>query len=188
MDRIERYEIRIAGFGGQGVVTVGKVLGIAATVFEGKNSVNTQSYGPESRGGACKSEVVISSGKINYPYVRKADVFIALSQLAFATYFSGLKEEGILIIDPNAVRNLPEMTFYRMYEVPTATIAHEIGNIKYQNSVALGALYPLLKALIKKTSLTRALKEIVPPKTRKANIAAFEKGSRYLEDYYKVKG
>jgi len=106
LTRQQRFEIRIAGFGGQGVVTIGRILGTAFSVHGGKNSVNTQSYGPESRGGACRSEVVVSEGDINYPYVRNADVLIALSQVALDTYIGELKEGGILVFDPDAVTTL----------------------------------------------------------------------------------
>ncbi|MCK7514090.1 MAG: 2-oxoacid:acceptor oxidoreductase family protein [Desulfobacterales bacterium] len=82
-------------------------MGTAFSVYGGKNSVNTQSYGPESRGGACRSEVVVSEGDINYPYVRNADVLIALSQVALDTYIGELKEGGILVFDPDAVTTVP---------------------------------------------------------------------------------
>jgi 2-oxoglutarate ferredoxin oxidoreductase subunit gamma len=108
MKNTKRFEIRVAGFGGQGVVTIGRVLGVAFTIHEGINSVNTHSYGPESRGGACRSEVVISQGEIHYPSVRKADVLVALSQTALNTYVRDLKEDGILLIDPNSVKDVPE--------------------------------------------------------------------------------
>ena len=100
---MKRYEIRIAGFGGQGVVTVGKIVGVAAALHDKKNAVQTQSYGPESRGGACKSEVVLSDGEIHYPKVRTADVLVALSQPALDIYLKDLKPGGILIIDPLTV-------------------------------------------------------------------------------------
>ncbi len=96
MQEYKRFEIRVAGFGGQGVVTIGRVLGVAFTIYEGLNSVNTRSYGPESRGGACRSEVVVSQGEIHYPSVRKADVLVALSQTALDTYIRDLKEDGII--------------------------------------------------------------------------------------------
>ncbi len=148
MSKIKRYEIRIAGFGGQGVVTIGRILGEAFSIWEGKNSVNTQSYGPESRGGACKSEVVVSDGEIHYPNVRKADVLIALSQVALDTYIADLREGGILLIDPKLVKDLKDPDKYQVYKVPTMDIAHEIGGVKFQNSVALGALYLLISNLI----------------------------------------
>jgi 2-oxoglutarate ferredoxin oxidoreductase subunit gamma len=176
-----RFEIRIAGFGGQGIVTIGRILGTAFTAFDGLNSVNTQSYGPESRGGACRSEVVVSHGEINYPYVRRADIFVCLSQLAFDTYRYDLKEGGILLIDPGSVK--PDDA-YALYQVPTMKLAQEIGSIKYQNSVALGALYPLLKEFLKESSLRQALSENVPEKTVSDNLVAFEKGKKYIQTYY----
>ncbi len=145
MTRHQRFEIRIAGFGGQGVVTIGRILGTAFSVYGGKNSVNTQSYGPESRGGACRSEVVVSEGDINYPYVRNADVLIALSQVALDTYIGELKEGGILVFDPDAVTTLPPSGRFLRYAVPTVALAHETGDLKYQNAVALGALYALIR-------------------------------------------
>ena len=169
-----RFEIRIAGFGGQGVVTIGKVLGQAFTIHEGLNSVNTRSYGPESRGGACRSEVVVSQSEIHYPGVRNADILVALSQTALDTYIGDLKEGGILLIDPNSVKHVPEGVCF--YEVPAMEIAHEVGSVKYQNSVALGAMAALLNGRIKKESLALAVVENVPEKTVEKNIEAFERG------------
>ena len=174
MQENQRFEIRVAGFGGQGVVTIGRVLGSAFTIYEGINSVNTHSYGPESRGGACRSEVVVSQGEIHYPSVRKADVLVALSQTALDTYKRDLKIDGILLIDPNSVKDVPKNLV--CYEVPAMEIAHSVGNIKYQNSVVLGALAALLESMIKKVSLKSAVSENVPPNTIEKNIEAFEAG------------
>lgn len=174
-----RFEIRIAGFGGQGVVTIGKVLGHAFTIHEGINSVNTRSYGPESRGGACRSEVVISRNEIHYPGVRKADILVALSQTALDAYIGDLKDEGLLLIDPNSVKNVPAKK--RLYEVPAMEIAHEIGSLKYQNAAAMGALAAILDDRIKKESLALALAENVPEKSREKNLKAFEKGWAHVD-------
>lgn len=173
-----RFEIRVAGFGGQGVVTIGRVLGVAFTIHEGINSVNTRSYGPESRGGACRSEVVVSQGEIHYPSVRKADVLVALSQTALDKYKADMKEGGVLFIDPNSVKNIPKNI--ACYEVPAMEIAHSVGSVKYQNSVVLGALAALLKSMIKKESLKSAVSENVPPKTIEKNLEAFEKGWEHI--------
>jgi 2-oxoglutarate ferredoxin oxidoreductase subunit gamma len=171
-----RFEIRIAGFGGQGIVTIGKILGTAFTVYAGKNSVNTQSYGPESRGGACRSEVVISEGEINYPYVRKADALIALSQVALDAYLDDLRQGGILIIDPDAVNSLPAAGRFRLYPVPTMTLAQETGDLKCQNSVALGALCALISHLIDEEAVLQALDETVPSQSLSRNREAFARG------------
>jgi len=178
MQENKRFEIRVAGFGGQGVVTIGRVLGSAFTIYEGVNSVNTRSYGPESRGGACRSEVVVSRGEIHYPSVRKADVLVTLSQTALDKYIADLKEDGILLIDPNSVKDVPEKLHY--YEVPAMELAQALGNIKFQNSVVLGALAALLEAMIKKESLKSAIAENVPPKTIEKNIEAFEAGWAHI--------
>ncbi len=174
----KRFEIRVAGFGGQGVVTIGRVLGVAFTIYEGLNSVNTRSYGPESRGGACRSEVVVSRGEIHYPSVRKADMLVALSQTALDKYIQDLKETGILLVDPNSMKDVQKNLL--CYEVPAMEIAQSVGNIKFQNSAVLGALAALLEAMIKKESLKAAISENVPPKTVEKNIEAFEAGWAHI--------
>jgi 2-oxoglutarate ferredoxin oxidoreductase subunit gamma len=184
VSRNPRFEIRIAGFGGQGVVTVGRILGTAFSIYGGRNSVNTQSYGPESRGGACRSEVVVSDGEINYPYVRKADVLVALSQVALDTYIEDLKEGGILIIDPQAVPNVPAADRFRLFPVPTLAIAHEVGDVKCQNTAVLGALYAVVADLIAEPDLLQALRQSVPLATVDRNMAAFEKGRNFVRSTY----
>ena len=180
MKNDKRFEIRVAGFGGQGVVTIGKVLGSAFTIYEGLNSVNTRSYGPESRGGACRSEVVVSRGEIHYPSVRRADVLVALSQTALDKYIQDLKEDGILLIDPNSVKDVPKNLL--CYEVPAMEIAQSVGNIKFQNSAVLGALAALLESMIKKESVMSAVSVNIPPKTIEKNIEAFEAGWAHIMD------
>ena len=181
MSRAPRFEIRVAGFGGQGVVTIGKILGTAISLYGGRNSVNTQSYGPESRGGACRSEVVVSDGEINYPYVRKADVLVALSQAALDTYVEELKEGGILVTEPEAVQSVPGAERFQLIPVPTLQIAHETGSVKFQNMAALGALYALIPDLVREPDLLRAIRESVPPATLDRNTAAFNRGRDYVE-------
>ena len=180
---MKRYEIRIAGSGGQGVVTIGRVLGTAISMYEGKNSVNTQSYGPESRGGACRSEVVISDGEIYYPSVRKADVFIALSQVALDTYGDDLKSGGVLIIDPAVVNSIPDRKDITVIEVPTMDIAQNGGGVKFQNIVALGALSTQLD-WISDASYEKAIAGSVPAKTIAANLEAFNSGRDYVKNRY----
>jgi 2-oxoglutarate ferredoxin oxidoreductase subunit gamma len=179
MKKNDRYEIRIAGFGGQGVVTIGRILGEAFSLHEGKNSVNTQSYGPESRGGACKSEVVVSDGEIHYPNVRKADILVALSQVALDTYLTDLKEGGILLLDSGSVKDIQDRDKYKVYRVPCMEIAYGVGGVRYQNSVALGALYGLISHMIKESSLLKAISDNVPGNTLEINKEAFKRGMRY---------
>ena len=180
---IDRYEIRIAGFGGQGVVTVGRILGTAFSVFAGINSVNTQSYGPESRGGACRSEVVVSNYEINYPYVRNADVLIALSQVALDTYLINLKKGGLLVIDPDTVKPGDDAAAARLIPIPVAAIAHDSGGLKYQNVVALGALQFLIADLIGSAPVIKAIETTVPSESLEINLNAFEKGRDFVRDH-----
>ncbi len=183
---MKRYEIRIAGFGGQGVVTVGRILGTAISMYEGKNSVNTQSYGPESRGGVCRSEVVISDGEIYYPRVRKADIFIALSQVALDAYITDLKRRGILIFDPEAIRSIPHQEELILIEVPTSEIAQKIGGVKFQNLAALGALSTQID-WISYTSFERAIADCVPSMTLTMNLSAFKSGRDYVNHRYQLR-
>jgi 2-oxoglutarate ferredoxin oxidoreductase subunit gamma len=176
---MKRYEIRIAGFGGQGVVTVGKIAGIAAALHDKRNAVQTQSYGPESRGGACKAEVVLADGEIHYPKVRSADVMVALSQTAQDAYIKDLKQGGLLIVDPLTVIKDPPRSDLRIVKIPTAEIAIETGNKKFQNMVALGALCELT-GVISREALEKAIAETVPPKTLSQNLEAFKKGIEYV--------
>ena len=178
---IKRYEIRIAGFGGQGVVTIGRILGTAISMYEGKNSVNTQSYGPESRGGACRSEVVISDGEIYYPRVRMADILVALSQVALDTYAADLKRGGILIIDAGGVQSVPDRKDITVLGIPTLEIAQTVGGVKCQNMIVLGALSTQMD-WISQTSFERAISEGVPSKTITVNLEAFKKGREYVKN------
>lgn len=175
---MKRFEIRIAGFGGQGVVTVGKIAGVAAAIYDKRNAVQTQSYGPESRGGACKAEIVLSDEKIHYPKVRQADVLVALSQPAQDAYIKDLKPGGLLIVDPLTVIKDSPRTDIRIVKIPTAEIALAVGNKRYQNMVALGALCQLTGA-ISKDALAKAIEDSVPPKTLTQNLQAFEKGMEH---------
>ena len=178
---MKRYEIRIAGFGGQGVVTIGKIVGMAAALYDNKNAVQTQSYGPESRGGACKAEVVLSDGEIHYPKVRSADVLVALSQTAQDVYLKDLKPGGLLIIDPLTVAKQVPRSDIRVVKVPTAEIALKVGNKKFQNMVALGALYHLT-GVVSQNALEQAIAEAIPPQTLGQNIEAFRKGIGYVRE------
>ena len=98
-----RTEVRIAGFGGQGVIMAGVIIGKAASLFDNKNAVQTQSYGPEARGGASRTEVVIDDDEIDYPKVTSPDILVAMSHEALIKYMGDLKDEGVLIIDPDMI-------------------------------------------------------------------------------------
>jgi 2-oxoglutarate ferredoxin oxidoreductase subunit gamma len=137
-----RFEIRFGGFGGQGIVTMAVVLGETISLVEKKECVQTQSYGPEARGGATKSELVIDDVEVDYPKVQEPDVFIAMSRAAYLEYIDGLKNDGILIIDEDLVDvegDLPNGI--KIYKIPATRIADaEVGVKQATNVVMLGAL------------------------------------------------
>ena len=163
------------------MVTVGKIVGVAAVLYDGKNAVQTQSYGPESRGGACKVEIILSAGEIHYPKVRAADVLVALSQTAQDVYLKDLKPGGLLIIDPLTVAKEVPRSDIRVVKVPTTEIAMKVGNKKFQNMVALGA-FCHLTGVVSQNALEQAMAEAIPPKTLAQNIEAFKKGIAYVRE------
>jgi 2-oxoglutarate ferredoxin oxidoreductase subunit gamma len=165
-----RTEIRIAGFGGQGVVLAGRLLGESA-ILEGKRAVQTQSYGPESRGGAARSEVVVSDEEIDYPKVIKADILVALSQPAFDKYNPAVKEDGRIIVDSDLVESNDE----RILSVGFAKTADVVGKRVVANSVMLGYLVAST-GVVALESMEKIIRENVPAHTVELNLEAFRKG------------
>jgi len=168
-----KIEIRIAGFGGQGVVLAGQILGKAA-VIDGKNAVQTQAYGAEARGSAAKSEVIISDGIIGFPLIRKCDILIAMTQEAVDKNIKDLKENGTLIVDSSNVISVPE-TKATVIEVPATQIAEaSCGEKLYANMIMLGALIKTTRIVGEKPMRT-AIESSVPTKVTAENLLAFEK-------------
>ncbi|MFW9909403.1 MAG: 2-oxoacid:acceptor oxidoreductase family protein [Candidatus Thorarchaeota archaeon] len=158
-----RTEIRIGGFGGQGVVTMAMVLGETLSLVENRQCVQTQSYGPEARGGASKSEIVVDDEEVDYPKVQEPDVFVAMSRAAYLEYIEGLKENGILIIDEDLVEiegDLPDGV--RVYRVPATRIADkDVGNRQATNVVMLGVL-AAITGIVTPEGLRQAIKDRWP--------------------------
>ena len=166
--------MRISGLGGQGAVLAGQILGRAA-VYDGKNVVQTQSYGAEARGSAAKSEVIISDGKIGFPIVRKCDILIAMSQEAVEKNIKDLKEDGILLVDSSTVKKIPE-TKARIFKIPATEIAEKMFKAKiYANMIMLGALTSITKVTNEK-SFTRTIRETVSKEIVNTNLNAYRKG------------
>ena len=171
--------IRLAGFGGQGVVMAGYVLGRAG-ILDGGNALQTQSYGSESRGGACKSDVIISEGEILELAPSALDVLVAMSQPALDKFLPNLKEDGILIYDSDLVK--PGDAGTRSFGLPAAQIAHQtFGRDVVANVIMLGCLAGLSGAA-SRDSLRRAISESVPPQTVDMNLQAFEEGFKRAAD------
>jgi len=169
-----RYEIRIAGFGGQGVMTAGYILGQAACLFDGKNAAQTQSYGPEARGGACASEIVISKDPIDYPKVIKPDVLVAMSQEAYLEYCRDIKDGGLIILDKDLVSVDDRRRGVRYTEIPSTAVAEKLGSKVVANIVMLGSLVALT-GVVSREAIMRSVKERFP-KHAELNVSALEKG------------
>ncbi|MCR2042656.1 2-oxoacid:acceptor oxidoreductase family protein [Anaerosalibacter massiliensis] len=174
-------ELRLSGSGGQGLILAGIILAEAA-LSDGKHVVQSQSYGPEARGGASKAEVIISEKEINYPKVRNCDVLLALTQVACDKYIDSLKKGGSLIID-SSVRNKPNREDIYIYTIPILETAENVLNRPMvANMIALGSLNGLIK-VVDKVELEKAVLNRVPKGTETINKAALEEGFKLITRY-----
>lgn len=170
-----RLEIRLAGSGGQGLVLASVILAEAVVEHEGKNAVQNQSYGPEARGGASKSEVIISDEEIDYPKAINPDILLVMTQAAYDKYVKDLKKGGVLIVDEDLVKEI-ENGDYKLYKVPLVrTAAEKIGKAFVANIVALGALNGV-KNIVSRESLEKAVLSRVPKGTEDLNRSALNAG------------
>ena len=168
-----RKEIRLAGEGGQGMILAGIILAEAAAIYDNKNATQTQSYGPEARGGASKAEGVIDQGEIDHPEVILADVLVAMSQEACDKYAGNLKKDGILIVDQERVGRVPSS---RAIRVPITRLAQESsGKSITANVVALGVLVGLT-GIVSRQAIIQAVAARAPKGTEEMNRAALSAG------------
>lgn len=179
----ERYELRFSGSGGQGMILAGIIMAEAA-IRDGKNAVQSQSYGPESRGGASRSEVIISNGGIDYPKATRIDAMLALTQEACDKYYKDIKKDGILLVDSDEVKNLPEGDF-KVYSYPIIRSARdEVGKVIVANIISLGMITELTK-VVSRDAMEGAVLARVPEAfldlNRKAIGFGFEKGEELLK-------
>lgn len=172
---IDRYEIRLSGEGGQGLVLAGKILAEAAALYDGKNATQSQSYGPEARGGASRSDVIISEGEIDYPKAVNLDILLALTQESVDKYLKDLKQGGTLVVDADAVHTPPEGSF-RLVKAPVVRIAREqVGKLIVANMVALGVIVGIT-GVVTPEAAENALTTRVPKGTQEINLSAFRLG------------
>ncbi len=170
----------MSGSGGQGLITAGIILARAAALFDGKNAVQTQSYGPEARGGASKAEVIISDGEINYPKVQTPDVLVALTQESLNKYIKGAKEDAVVIVDSMLVKTPPNGKF-RVYSVPVIhTAADVVGSILTANVVTLGVLNKIYN-LVSEEALVKAVTGMFSAKATELNMKALEEGAKLAD-------
>ncbi len=171
-------EMRFAGFGGQGIIRSGIILGRAISIYDDGFATMNQSFGPEARGGACSSQMVISDTKVLYPYVSKTDFLIAMSQEGYDKFIDELKEDGTLIMDSDLVK--PE-TDKKIFGIPSTRIAEELGNRIIANVVMLGFLTAVTK-VVSVEAMKKTIPESVPQRFIELNIQAFDKGYHYKKN------
>ena len=171
-------EIRIGGFGGQGVILAAIVIGKAAAIFEDGHACMTQSFGPEARGGSSSAQVILSTEPILYPYVTQPDVLIVMSQEAYSKFSPQLKPGGILITEQELVSVDSMIPAERVYAVPATRLAEQLGRKVVLNIVMVG-FFGAVTNLLDAAALRQAVADSVPPAMQKLNLDAFDKGYEY---------
>lgn len=172
---MSRYEIRFSGSGGQGLILAGVIFAEAATIYDGKNAVQSQSYGPEARGGASKSEVIISDQTIDFPKATAIDLQLSLTQESCSKYYKDVKGDGTLLVDEDFVREVPQGTF-RVIRLPIIrTATEEIGKSFVANIVAIGAIAAITRQ-VSFESVEKAVLSRVPKGTEELNRKALKAG------------
>ena len=185
-------EIRFTGFGGQGIILAGHIAGRAATIYEKLNATLTQSYGPESRGGSCSAQLIISDKPIYYPHLSRTDLLVALSPESYSKYKDEVKEGGTIIVEENilcgtagrtiaACTLLDKKSKVKILTVPAAKLADEVGKKFVANIVVLGFM-TAATGLVGKDAMRQAIADSVPPGTQDLNLAAFDKGYNYYKE------
>ncbi|MEE9542449.1 MAG: 2-oxoacid:acceptor oxidoreductase family protein [Thermodesulfobacteriota bacterium] len=171
----ERYEMRFSGSGGQGMILSGIIMAEAASIFGGKEAAQSQSYGPESRGGASKSEVIIGDEPVDYPKATSIDAMLAMTQEAATKYHKDVKKDGILLVDSDEVKDLPKGDF-KLYKFPIiATARDELGKTIVANIISLGMITELT-GIVKREDIEKAVLSRVPPAFLELNKKALQIG------------
>ena len=180
-------EIRIAGFGGQGVILAASVIGKATAIFQGGYATMTQSFGPEARGGSSSAQVILSREPILYPYVTQPEILVVMSQEAYNRFSPQLKPGGILITEQELVRVDHIPAGVRAFGVPATRLAEELGRKVVLNIVMVG-FFGAVTGLVDPDALRKAVADSVPPAMQKLNLAAFDKGFAFGSQLIAEKG
>ena len=172
-------EIRIAGFGGQGVILAAAVIGKAKALYQGGGyATMTQNFGPEARGGSCSAQVILANEPILYPYVTQPDILVVMSQEAYTRFAPELKPGGTLIVEQDLVHLDGRRSGVRVFGVPATRLAEELGRKVVLNVVMVGFFAGVTK-LLSPEALRKAIADSVPPALQKLNLQAFDKGFEY---------
>lgn len=179
-------EVRFAGYGGQGIIRSGIIAGKAAAIYDNKYATMSQSFGPEARGGACSSQLVVSESKVLYPYVTDVDVLFAMSQEGYDKFEPGLSENGILLVDEDMVKHKSPRGNIKVYSIPATRFAEELGRKIVANVVMLG-FFTAITEIVTYKGMKKALPGSVPEKALELNMTAFDRGFEYGKELLKKK-
>jgi 2-oxoglutarate ferredoxin oxidoreductase subunit gamma len=182
-----KTEIKVGGFGGQGIILTGYIIGKAAAIYDDKNATMTQAFGPEARGSACSSQVIVSDETIRYPYVKVPQVMVIMSQEAFTKFSPQLDPKGMILIEEELVspEGLPDTV--KLHTIPATRIAEELGRKVVLNMVMAG-FFTAVTGLISKDAMRKAVETTVPRGTERLNLQAFDRGYDYGEKQIEGKG
>lgn len=170
-----RAEVRFAGFGGQGIISAGKITGRAAAIFAGKHAVMMQSYGPEARGGACNADLVVSDEPIGYPQLDTPSLLVIMSQEAYDKYGGTIESQGTLIVDEDLVEFQDSPPVKQFFRIPATRMADKLGRKIVANVVMLGAV-AAISSIVDRQAMLDAILSSVPPRTKGLNEQAFNAG------------
>ena len=179
-------EIKIGGFGGQGVILAGIIIGRAASIYDKKNATLTQSFGPEARGSACSVQVMVSEDQILYPYVTKPNIMVLMSQDAYNRFAGELSEDGILVIEEDLVKVKDTKNNIKVFGAPATRLAEELGRKIVLNIVMVG-FFTAVAGLINHDAMRQAVRDSIPKGTEDLNLKAFDKGYEYGKELLKKK-
>lgn len=171
-------EIRFAGYGGQGIIRSGIIIGKAASLFDDKFATMNQSFGPEARGGACSAQVIVSDDRILYPYVTTPNILVAMSQEGYTKYEPELGEQGLLLIDEDLVQLQPPGEKVKLFSIPATRFAEELGNRIIANVVMLG-FFTAVTGVVSAKAMREAIPSLVPQRFVELNLNAFDRGYEY---------
>ena len=169
-------QIRFSGYGGQGIIRLGLIVGKAASLFDEKNATMTQSFGPEARGSACSSQLVVSDDPVLYPYLTEADILVAMSQEAHDKFLPGLRPGGILLVDEDLVKKRASGEIYSVFSIPATRMAEELGNKVVGNVVMLG-FFTVVTRIVSAQAMKKAIPGSVPDRAVELNLKAFDAGA-----------
>lgn len=173
-----RWEVRLAGFGGQGIVLAGFILGKATALYDNKDAIFTQAYGPEARGGACSAELVIADEEIDYPEVRSPDALVIMSQEASDKYGGSLRSGGTVLVDEDLVSRPP--SWENIHRVPFTRMADELGRRIVANVVMLGS-FTAVTGIVGREAMEEAIRTSVRERVIDLNMRAFAAGYDYAK-------